>query len=41
MIRWAGQRRACSELASLNSLFETGLRSPLDDAILAHEAAGR
>ena len=25
------------ELASLNSAFETGMKSPLDDAILAHQ----
>ena len=31
--------RACCELAYLNSRFESGLRSPLDDAILEHEPA--
>ncbi|MYN11378.1 magnesium-translocating P-type ATPase, partial [Pseudoduganella aquatica] len=37
----AGQDSArVLELAYLNSHFETGLRSPLDDAILAHGGAG-
>ncbi|MGE5266233.1 MAG: magnesium-translocating P-type ATPase [Deltaproteobacteria bacterium] len=33
-----GRSRRVFELAFLNSAFETGMKSPLDDAILAHES---